>query len=74
MISFLPFFQEDDVELDYTWFELYEENNGRTHVGPDGLNKVMPNPDSKVNQTDKELIEVPKAEAAAMVAAAEPAE
>jgi hypothetical protein len=49
LVSFLPYFQEDDVELDYTWFELYEENNGRTHVGPDGINKVMPDPDSKVN-------------------------
>jgi hypothetical protein len=31
----------------------------------------MPDPDNKVNQTDKELVEVPKTDAAAMVAAAE---
>jgi hypothetical protein len=38
LVTFLPTFQESDgVELDYTWFELYEENGGRTHVGPDGL-------------------------------------
>lgn len=42
-MTFLPYFQETDVELDYTWFELYEENGGKTHVGQDGA-KVAPVP------------------------------
>jgi hypothetical protein len=31
LVTFLPYFQETDIELDYTWFELYEENEGKTH-------------------------------------------
>lgn len=64
LVTFLPYFQDDtdSIPLDYTWFELYEENNGKTHVGPDGMKKkaingngVGPDPNAKANKDEVEM-------------------
>jgi len=67
LITFLPYFQSSEVELDYTWFELYEENGGKTHVGQDG-GKVAPEPSTgTADQKDASKIELTGKEPKAMV-------